>query len=250
VEAPYLRLRPAERFLVGLYRRTGGAGVIVLISGLSIAASVLATWMLVVPLLTPEDASTGMLTVALGIAVAVPLVVAPAATQVLVGLMVRLDDAYRTVLALSTTDPLTAVANRRGFFAAAESQLRAHDESQAVLVGMVDVSDFKGINDTHGHPFGDEVLVELARRLQGLAAPDGIVGRIGGDEFALLRRVPAPGADRFMRAVQDQCAAFSVADTARRVSVPVATAIGLVVVEPGETVGRALFRADAALFGR
>jgi hypothetical protein len=99
MEAPYLQLQPAERVLVGLYRRTGGLGVVVLLSAVSIAASVAATYVFVVPLLTPEDVANGMLTVSLAIAVAVPSIVAPAATRVLVGLLVRLDESYRKVLA-------------------------------------------------------------------------------------------------------------------------------------------------------
>jgi diguanylate cyclase (GGDEF)-like protein len=249
-DVPYLRLQPAERLLVRLYRRTGGLGVVVLLSAVSILISVLATYLLVVPLLTPVDVANGMLTVSLVIAVAVPLIVAPAATRVMVGLLVRLDDAYRKVLTLSTIDPLTTVANRRGLFAAADVRLRERDAAHVAVVGMVDVSDFKGINDAHGHTAGDEVLIELARRLQAIVMGAGVVGRIGGDEFALVIAGSPADTHRVMDDVRTQCRTFVVASGRVDIRIPVEASIGMVTLEPGETFAHGLMRADAAMYGR
>ena len=250
MEAPYLQLQPAERVLVGLYRRTGGLGVVVLLSAVSIAASVAATYVFVVPLLTPEDVANGMLTVSLAIAVAVPSIVAPAATRVLVGLLVRLDESYRKVLALSTTDPLTMVANRRGLFAAADLRLRERNPSHLAVVGMVDVSDFKGINDAHGHTAGDQVLTELARRLQNIIKDHGVVGRIGGDEFAVVIVSSADDGQHVMDDLRARCRTFEVNGVSPGVRIPVATSIGLITLEPNETFAQGLTRADTALYGR
>jgi diguanylate cyclase (GGDEF)-like protein len=248
-ETPYLQLQPAERLLVGLYRRVGGVGVVAILSAASVVASVTATYLLVVPLLTPADVANGMLIVSLGIAVAVPLLVAPAATHVLVRLLVRLDAAYRNVLALSTTDPLTGVANRRGLFTGAERRLHERPPAHCAVVGMVDVSDFKGINDAHGHTAGDQVLIELARRLQGLVAGTGVVGRVGGDEFALIVIGTPADAQRVIDDVHRRCRAFEVSGGPGR-PIAVATSIGLVTLEAGETFAHGLTRADTALYER
>jgi diguanylate cyclase (GGDEF)-like protein len=250
MHVPQFHLMPAERVLVRLYRRTGKIGVVSLIAGVSVLASVLATYWLVAPLLTPEDVANGMRTRSIGIAVLVPLLVAPAATLVLVSLLVRLDDAYRQVLVLSSTDPLTSVANRRGLFSAADARLRDRVDSQAYLVGMVDVNNFKRLNDEHGHTLGDRVLVETARRLQAISESAGAVGRIGGDEFAFLLTAPLKDIERLADRLHDQCGAFGVAGDRRATPVPVTTSIGIVRLEPGESFGQALMRADDALFGR
>lgn len=170
---------------MALHRRAGRAGVVLAVTVLSVASSVALTALLVVPLLTEEDTRNGMLEVSLGIAVAVPAVVAPLVTLVLTSLIVRLDEAYGQVWTLSTRDPLTHAYNRRGLFSEAERRL-AHPGGDQLLVGMVDLNDFKRINDTHGHTAGDEVLRCTATTLSGLVGRTGAIGRIGGDEFAFI----------------------------------------------------------------
>ncbi len=81
-------------------------------------------------------------------------------------------------------DALTGLPNRRAFVEAGEALLaRAGDVPVAGIV--VDVDEFKVINDTFGHVAGDEVLIVIARRLVAVAR-DGLVARLGGDEFAGL----------------------------------------------------------------
>lgn len=152
---------------MALQRRAGRAGVVLAVTLVSVAISVALTALLVVPLLTEEDTRNGMLEVSLGIAVAVPAVVAPLVTLVLTSLIVRLDEAYGRVWTMSTRDPLTHAYNRRGLFSEAERRLARHD-GREMLVGMVDLNDFKRINDTHGHTAGDEVLRCTATTLSGL----------------------------------------------------------------------------------
>jgi diguanylate cyclase (GGDEF)-like protein/PAS domain S-box-containing protein len=89
-------------------------------------------------------------------------------------------------------DPLTDLVNRSALLAAFERALAPVD-GQAPAGGalvLIDVDHFKQINDSRGHDVGDALLVELARRLRGLARPGDVIARLGGDEFALL----APGA--------------------------------------------------------
>ena len=78
-------------------------------------------------------------------------------------------------------DPLTGLANRAEF-ARHLDILAAGD----LVLLYIDLDDFKPINDAHGHPVGDAVLVEVARRLAAVIGPDDVVGRLGGDEFAVV----------------------------------------------------------------
>jgi len=98
----------------------------------------------------------------------------------------------------TVTDALTGVGNRKQFdreLAIRFEQARSFNGSLAVI--MVDADKFKTLNDTHGHPAGDAVLVEIARRMSKAADGKGLVCRYGGEEFVVI----APGADRKAGAV-------------------------------------------------
>ena len=84
---------------------------------------------------------------------------------------------------LALTDPLTGLGNHRHFHERLEKELRnAHEKRLPLTLCLVDVDDFKRINDRFGHPAGDRVLSRLASRLR----QTGEAFRLGGDEFALL----------------------------------------------------------------
>jgi diguanylate cyclase (GGDEF)-like protein len=101
-----------------------------------------------------------------------------------------LDNAiqHRRVDRLSRTDGLTGLLNHRTFQLVLEGKItrvnRGYDSSIALI--MVDGDRFKNINDTYGHPVGDEVLVELARRLKAGVRSNDAVARYGGEEFAVV----------------------------------------------------------------
>ncbi len=78
-------------------------------------------------------------------------------------------------------DPLTGLANRAEF----AHRLDRLADGELVLL-YIDLDDFKPINDQHGHPVGDKVLIEVGRRIATVIGPDDIVGRLGGDEFAVI----------------------------------------------------------------
>jgi diguanylate cyclase (GGDEF)-like protein len=80
-------------------------------------------------------------------------------------------------------DSLLGLLNRASFIARLRSTLAAN---QAVAVLYVDLDNFKVINDTLGHPGGDDALVEIARRIESLLRPPDIVARLGGDEFGVM----------------------------------------------------------------
>ena len=84
-------------------------------------------------------------------------------------------------------DPLTGVANRRGFERALGIELeRSARRGHPCALVIVDLDDFKQVNDRYGHAVGDDVLVTLADRLQDSVRSADTVARLGGEEFALL----------------------------------------------------------------
>jgi diguanylate cyclase (GGDEF)-like protein len=121
-----------------------------------------------------------------------------AATWVMVGLKRRLMDAEARQRDFANRDPLTGVGNRRNFDATLRRELaartqpggrRAADASPLAIL-VLDLDDFKGINDSHGHQVGDAVLCEAAARAHAILRLTDTLARIGGDEFAVI----APGA--------------------------------------------------------
>ena len=102
---------------------------------------------------------------------------------------------------LAATDGLTGLMNRRAFFDAVEA-LRA--ETPTGYLFLADADHFKTVNDSHGHIVGDQCLVALADKLRGLPVQPRIVGRLGGEEFAVfcpgLQAIHAPALGETMSA--------------------------------------------------
>ncbi|GAA2816888.1 GGDEF domain-containing protein [Kitasatospora paracochleata] len=87
-------------------------------------------------------------------------------------------------LATARRDPLTGLLTRDGFTTRAERLIRSHPDRTTVL--LVDLDDFKAVNDTHGHAAGDTVLKATADRLTAWCGSSGLAARLGGDEFAVV----------------------------------------------------------------
>jgi diguanylate cyclase (GGDEF)-like protein/PAS domain S-box-containing protein len=111
------------------------------------------------------------------------------------------EDLYR----LSVTDPLTGLYNRRHFDTQLEAILADQlSHGQSVCLLMVDVDGFKFINDTYGHPAGDEALRSIAGLLRARARPHDYIARLAGDEFALvLKNASLYGATEIANALHD-----------------------------------------------
>jgi|GEM_PF-4564126 diguanylate cyclase (GGDEF)-like protein len=89
--------------------------------------------------------------------------------------------------AMSITDELTGLLNRRGFFTIAQHQLKtAHRAKNSVLLFFADLDNLKKINDTLGHEEGDLALIDAANILRETFRESDIIARIGGDEFSIL----------------------------------------------------------------
>ncbi|MFM0686066.1 EAL domain-containing protein [Paraburkholderia strydomiana] len=99
----------------------------------------------------------------------------------------RVSRAEKDLEYLASTDPLTDLPNRRAFYD--ELKMRLHKASAAnkrVALMMVDLDNFKTVNDTLGHGAGDELLKQVAEALRNVVRPHDLVSRIGGDEFAIV----------------------------------------------------------------
>ena len=98
-----------------------------------------------------------------------------------------LEEAHKKILILSNKDPLTGAWNRRylkGEFAARLEEWRV--EGRTFHFAFIDIDDFKPINDSYGHDFGDEVLKRVASSFESVLGDRGCLVRMGGDEFAIL----------------------------------------------------------------
>jgi diguanylate cyclase (GGDEF)-like protein len=90
-------------------------------------------------------------------------------------------------------DPLTGLANRTAIHERLDQAFASSSDERAIALLVIDLDRFKYINDTHGHPIGDDLLRVVADRLRALAGPDDLVGRLGGDEFAVVQPVAGYG---------------------------------------------------------
>jgi diguanylate cyclase (GGDEF)-like protein len=156
-----------------------------------------------------------------------------------------MDEAMR----LSTVDALTSAYSRRALNELSERALaeaRRHRRPLSVL--MIDADHFKRINDTYGHEAGDEVLIELVRRIRHTLRTEDFVGRIGGEEFvAVLPDTPEEEA----RQVSERLRAVVARDTFihNGEEIPFTVSIGVAERDPGEGEFEALLRrADDAMY--
>ena len=153
---------------------------------------------------------------------------------------------------LAGRDPLTGVHNRRGFREAAERTIAiARRQRVPVTIAVADIDHFKAVNDRFGHTAGDHALLHVARTLgQGVRSGD-LVGRIGGEEFALLLLDSAAVATgEVMERIREQIA-HGFEDNGERV--PLTASFGVAEIVAGaaglrETLAEALDRADRALY--
>jgi diguanylate cyclase (GGDEF)-like protein len=159
-----------------------------------------------------------------------------------------LNDANEKLLALSEVDPLTGIANRRKILAELDSRLTRVSSDSAVAVLVVDIDNFKAINDRHGHVAGDDALKVMAQRMQSLLRNGDALGRMGGEEFMIIL-------DRARPVVADAIAERVRAAIARQhfevhgnVALNITVSIGVASWHADDTARALYARADAALY--
>lgn len=143
----------------------------------------------------------------------------------------------------ASLDPLTRIPNRRTFDRVFKSWI--DDRKSSFVLVLMDLDDFKGINDAHGHSVGDRVLQHLARTLKDAVRAVDLVARFGGDEFALLASgVSLAQAESRMNAVAAKLASADVVPDSGGITI----SCGIAAYAPGDTVDELMRRADEALY--
>ena len=167
------------------------------------------------------------------------------------GLTQRVNELESEMRRLSdevTTDPLTQVANRRGLLQAFEA-LRAgqHRSGHALAVGLLDIDNFKRLNDELGHGVGDEALRALAATVEQTLRPTDVVARYGGEEFVvLLPDTPADEGQQILTRLQRSLSGGLFLHEEKRLLVTFSA--GVTAYREGEAIETALERADQALY--
>jgi diguanylate cyclase (GGDEF)-like protein len=147
--------------------------------------------------------------------------------------------AEETARILSESDPLTGSRNRRGMTPAIDALLGATQETgQEIALFMIDLDNFKTINDRCGHKVGDAVLVETAQRIQRLLPAGGLCARMGGDEFACAFRLEAGDRARADRIANDLVGAISTPVAVGELILDVTVSVGVASSrQPGDGAG-------------
>jgi diguanylate cyclase (GGDEF)-like protein len=156
----------------------------------------------------------------------------------------RMASMQLDLIRLATTDPLTGALNRRAFFEQAATPIARADVGEPLCAIMFDIDHFKRINDTFGHDAGDEAIRTVAKAAM---AEEAIVGRMGGEEFAMLlpgRRHDA--AVEMAERLRQQLEASEIATHGQVLTLT--CSFGVAEREAGEPIDGLLTRADVALY--
>jgi diguanylate cyclase (GGDEF)-like protein len=149
---------------------------------------------------------------------------------------------------LATTDPLTDCANRWHFIERARELINLGGEvGGPISLIIFDLDQFKQVNDSFGHPVGDAVLTKTGRILAEHARPVDLIGRMGGEEFALLMPHVAGAVARDFAEQLREAIGASAIDLYGE-SIRVTASLGITEMRPGEDFDTLYARADAALY--
>ena len=160
----------------------------------------------------------------------------------------RLDERVRELEFVATTDPLTGVYNRRaGELALTESLARNDRGLASFQLLLLDVDQFKRVNDRYGHAVGDRCLLRLVAYLRAAVRGTDWIARWGGDEFVIGVAAPPEEAPSIAERLQRSLEALTV-DLDDGSEVPVSASAGLATARPGDTAAGLYRRADEALY--
>ncbi|NLY51489.1 MAG: GGDEF domain-containing protein [Firmicutes bacterium] len=153
--------------------------------------------------------------------------------------------ALEALAKLSETDGLTGLYNRNGFDRRLREKMASltHSSQDLALI-MIDLDDFKQINDQWGHQYGDSVLVALANHLRTAVPPEGTLARWGGEEFIVL--LPGYNLDQASKTAEEL--RKHLAEQRYAHDTGVTASFGVAVAEHGESCESLLRRADELLY--
>lgn len=158
--------------------------------------------------------------------------------------VVRLERELTETRVQASSDALTGVANRRSI---EEAFTALRISGNRVVVALLDLDDFKAINDSFGHSMGDHVLVTTGKTLTHTVRPEDLVGRLGGDEFVVvLRDVTVGQAEHRLRHMLSLLSATPVVLHDQQAWFT--ASCGVTALAEGDTLSTLLRRADLALY--
>jgi diguanylate cyclase (GGDEF)-like protein len=154
-----------------------------------------------------------------------------------------LSDARRQ----ARTDDLTGLPNRRLFQETLDRDLRDRDPQAPMAVAIIDLDRFKEINDSFGHHLGDRLLQLVAARLADAVGDDGVLVRLGGDEFGVI--LPGAGTERAQEIAARLLATLRLAFDLEQIALHVDASIGVAVFpDHGTDRGMLMRHADSAMY--
>ncbi|TGD86752.1 sensor domain-containing diguanylate cyclase [Mycolicibacterium sp. CH28] len=159
----------------------------------------------------------------------------------------QLKSLQQQLAELARTDPLTSVLNRRGFSERIEAELaRQQDGDGQLSLLLLDVNDFKSVNDTYGHFAGDNVLIAIGEALQQEVGPHDFVARLGGDEFCVaLVDADATDADAVADRIRRRIGGLGPGD---RCPCAVSVSVGLATATADERTADLMTRVDRQMY--
>jgi diguanylate cyclase (GGDEF)-like protein len=161
------------------------------------------------------------------------------------GIALANADAREALINRAATDPLTGLANHRTFHERlADEMSRSRRYGHVIAVAMIDIDNFKTVNDTWGHQAGDELLSTAGRRIASVMRADALVARVGGDEFAVL----LPESDREFARIAAERARQAIAELMFEDGLTISVSIGVCDSAQASSPDQLIERADLALY--
>lgn len=167
----------------------------------------------------------------------------------IVGHLIDIDEQHKRTERLqleAQSDALTGLYNKTAIRDMAESVLKKTPQLAHAFF-ILDIDNFKGVNDQLGHLFGDAVLMDVSAKLKRLFRRDGVVGRIGGDEFAVLLNSDCTVQSAANRA-ELICSAFRHTYSGEKQDYKISCSVGIALSTPEDSYGTLFRKADLALY--
>ncbi len=168
----------------------------------------------------------------------------------------KLNETYAQLLDLAIHDPLTSLFNRRGMLERLEfllAELRRNKKMGAIL--YLDLDNFKPLNDTHGHVMGDELLIQVSRRIEANIRAIDTVARMGGDEFlVILSHLDERNALNNALAIAEKIRSslaepfYFYTEKNAKIQHSISASIGLIVFSAHNDIDTIINHADAAMY--
>lgn len=162
-------------------------------------------------------------------------------------LKTELVNMVRSLDLASRIDGMTGLANRRDIMEKIDREAtRSQRHQHPLTILLVNIDDFKKVNDTHGYNAGDDVLVEIARVLRSCVRNEDICARWGGEEFLIL--LPETGTESSLQVAKKVLEAMSMTEfKANKPGIHITVSIGICEHNPSQTVQESIARVHQAL---